>query len=72
MPDPRPEEEILEYIPVDAVKAFVDKDCFENKHAWEDDEYLKEIYPVQYVIKQLLNSIKIKTEPQCQKNNLNK
>lgn len=44
----------LEYISVDFIKSFLDIECFNNKSVWEDDEYLEENYPVQYLLKQLI------------------
>lgn len=47
-------QEDLEFISVDFIKSFLDTDCFNNKNVWEDDEYLEENYPTQYLIKKLL------------------
>ncbi len=44
----------LEFISVSFIKSFLDKECFNNKHVWDDDEYLEEYYPVQYLIKKLI------------------
>lgn len=35
---------------------YIDKDAFNNKWVWEDNDYLKEHYPIQYVLKNLLKS----------------
>ena len=48
-------EKDIEFLSVDFIKSFLDPSCFNNKYVWEDDDYLKENCPEQYLIKQLLN-----------------
>ena len=44
----------LQFISCDFIKSFLDPAAFNNRNVWEDDEYLEENYPVQYLIKKLL------------------
>ncbi len=43
-----------EYISVSFIKQFLDSELFNNSNVWNDDEYLKENYPAQYLLKNLL------------------
>ncbi len=45
----------LVFISEDFIKSFIDLDVYNNKHVWEDDEYLEENYPQQFLIKKILN-----------------
>lgn len=35
---------------------YIDKGIVNNPWVWEDDDYLKEHYPAQYMLKRILNS----------------
>ena len=45
----------LGYISSNFIKSFLDIDCYNNKAVWEDDVYLEDNYPIQYLLKKILS-----------------